>query len=82
MVIASTRSTDRLVIVEDGSVDFGIGGEILARLAELGTLPKRVLRIGADPVPIPSVSSLELQVLPTMERIIRLVDRANLRVLP
>jgi 2-oxoisovalerate dehydrogenase E1 component len=76
---SSIASTGRLVLVEDGSVNFGIGAEILAQLAEHGTSPEKVLRIGAEAVPIPSVSSLELQVLPTMGRILHQVHCSNMQ---
>lgn len=75
----SVRKTRRLIVVEDGSISFGIGAEVLAQLAERGVPLHKALRIGAEPVPIPSVSSLELQVLPTIARILQQVHNASFR---
>lgn len=82
LVERSVSKTRRLIVVEDGSVSFGIGGEVVAQLAERGVPLQKVLRIGAEPVPIPSVSSLELQVLPTMSRILQQVAAASFQVQP
>lgn len=53
----------RVVTLEEGPVEFGVGTEIAAGLAESG-FDGEVLRIGAPPVPIPSARSLEEQILP------------------
>ena len=78
LIERSVAKTGRLVIVEDGSTAFGIGGEIVTRLVECDVPLRKVLRIGAEPVPIPSVSSLELQVLPTLQRVLTKIAQANL----
>jgi 2-oxoisovalerate dehydrogenase E1 component len=70
LIERSVRRTGQLIIVEDGSTDYGIGGEIVARLIEQGVALKKIVRIGAEAVPIPSAAALELQVLPTMQRIL------------
>ncbi|MEL7340145.1 MAG: hypothetical protein AAGM67_06635, partial [Bacteroidota bacterium] len=49
----------------------GVGGEIIASLVEHSPVPLRAKRIAALPVPIPSVKSLEGEVLPSAERIIK-----------
>ena len=67
----SVEQTRRLLIVEEGSSYGGYGGELIASLIELLTTTIKVRRIGALPVPIPSVKSLESQVLPNKERIIK-----------
>ena len=77
LIARSVRRTRRLIAVEDGSCGYGVGAEINARLAEEGIKLSKFLRIGAEPVPIPSVSSLEMQVLPTVERIILEINRAR-----
>lgn len=77
LIERSVRRTRCLVVVEDGSAPFGIGAEVLARLAERGVPVRRTLRIGAEPVPIPSVSALELQVLPTVKRVIAKLRKFN-----
>jgi len=58
-----------LVIVEDHSSNFGIGAEIVCRMAE-SSIYKPVKRIGAKPYPIPSVKALEDKILPTKDYII------------
>jgi len=74
----SVTRTERLIVVEDGSSAFGIGSEIVARLLEKGATLRQVLRVGAEPVPIPSVSSLELQVLPTVQRVLQMISQSSL----
>lgn len=60
----SAARTGRLLVVEDGSVHFGIGSEVIATLIE--RLPAvRCWRLGAESVPIPSVLELEKAVLPS-----------------
>lgn len=73
-ILDSVSVTGRLVTVEEGSAFSGIGAEIVARAAEAGTVPIRVRRIAAKPVPIPSVRSLEDQVLPTRTSIINSIS--------
>ena len=58
-----------LVVVEDHSSDFGIGAEIVCKMAE-ASIYKPIKRIGAKPYPIPSVKTLEDKILPTKDYII------------
>lgn len=74
LIERSVKKTGRLLTVEDGSIDFGLGAEILSKLAENGQLLQFALRVGAEPVPVPSITKLELEVLPTIDRIIALVN--------
>jgi 2-oxoisovalerate dehydrogenase E1 component len=74
LIERSVKKTGRLLTVEDGSIDFGLGAEILSKLVEKGKSFKFVLRVGAEPVPVPSTTKLELEVLPTIDRIIALVN--------
>ena len=82
LVERSVRKTRRLIVVEDGSISFGIGSEVVAQLAERGVSLQKTLRIGAEPVPIPSVSSLEMQVLPTVARVLQQIAKANFFLQP
>ncbi len=66
----SAMATGKLLVVEEGSTPFGFGSELLARLHELGGEKIKMSRIGAIPVPIPSVSSLEHEVLPSIKSVI------------
>ena len=70
MVKRSVDKTKRILVVEDGSVNFGIGSEVLARLIEEGMQLEFAKRIGSEPYPIPSVNELELQILPTIDSIV------------
>ena len=71
-IVESVRRTGRLVVLESGSTDAGIGSEVIASVMEQdGRSLDRSLRIGALPYPIPSVRSLEDQVLPTRSRIVQ-----------
>jgi len=74
LIERSVKKTGRLLTVEDGSVDFGLGAEILSKLVEKGQTLQFALRVGAEPVPVPSITKLELEVLPTIDRIIALVN--------
>ena len=74
LIERSVKKTGRLLTVEDGSVDFGLGAEILSKLVEKGQSLQFALRVGAEAVPVPSITKLELEVLPTIDRIITLVN--------
>ncbi len=79
LIERSVRQTSRLLCVEDGSTDFGLGAELVATLIEKGVYLDQVMRVGAEAVPVPSIIQLELEVLPTIERIIKLVNQKNTR---
>ena len=67
-ILRSARKTRRVVVVEDGSVAFGFGSEVLARLCEVEP-GLRCNRIGAEPVPVPSVLALEKDLLPSARKL-------------
>ncbi|MGH3065238.1 MAG: transketolase C-terminal domain-containing protein, partial [Gaiellaceae bacterium] len=69
-VVASVRRTNRLVVVEEGPVTGGWGGEVLAAVTEsaLGDLDD-AWRIGTPNTPIPYSPPLEDAFLPGPERI-------------
>ena len=66
----SLDKTKRILVIEDGSVNFGIGSEVLAKLIEGGIHFDFAKRIGSEPYPIPSENELELQILPTIASIV------------
>ena len=70
LVKRSVDKTKRILVIEDGSVNFGIGSEVLAKLIEEGIHLDFAKRIGSEPYPIPSVNELELQILPTIDSIV------------
>jgi 2-oxoisovalerate dehydrogenase E1 component len=75
-VLQSARQTRSVVVVENGSVAFGIGSEILAELSEVEP-GLRCKRIGADAVPIPSVLSLEKELLPSVNKLIAAISEIS-----
>lgn len=75
-VIDSVKTTGRLFVVEDGSSSFGIGSEIIANVSQALSSKFLSMRIGAYPVPIPSAKSVEYEILPNKQRIIRTIIEA------
>ena len=64
-VLDSLNITKRLIVIEEGGKDFGIGAEIVAQVVDnMGSEIIFAKRIGALPFPIPSSESLENYVLP------------------
>ena len=73
-LLASVRRTGRLLSVEEGSLSFGWGAEVIARAAEaLGLKLRAAGRLAAREMPIPASGPLEAAVLPGVDDI---VDRA------
>ena len=73
VVEESVGQTRQMVVVEEGSRVAGVGSEIISSVLERLPHPIRTLKIGADPLPIPSARHLEDSVLPSLESIIRLI---------
>ena len=71
LVANSVKKTSRIIVVEDGAINFGFGAEVISTLVMMNMDLIFTLRIGAGPVPIPSISVLENQILPTIDRIIK-----------
>jgi len=64
-VMESVNITRRIVVVEEGSKEFGIGAEIIAQVIEQIDIEVITTgRVGALSIPIPSSQSLENHVLP------------------
>lgn len=70
-VLASVRKTNRIVVVEEGPLTGGWGGEVLARLTEeaLGYLDD-AWRLATPDTPIPYSPPLEDAFLPGADRIV------------
>ncbi|MGH8261467.1 MAG: dehydrogenase E1 component subunit alpha/beta [Steroidobacteraceae bacterium] len=68
-IAASAGKTGRLVVIDDGSIHFGFGAEVVSALVERHP-HVRCWRLGAEPVPIPSVVGLEKILLPGMAKLI------------
>jgi 2-oxoisovalerate dehydrogenase E1 component len=70
MLTESVQRTGRALVIEEGTLSFGWGAEILARIAEQSSVnPIRVGRIGAAEHPIPASPLLERATLPNVEDI-------------
>ncbi|CAM3974168.1 alpha-ketoacid dehydrogenase subunit beta [Smaragdicoccus niigatensis] len=74
---SSVRKTGRLIVVHEAPVFAGLGAEIAARIAErcFYQLEAPVLRVGGFDTPYPA-SRLEMNFLPSPDRILAAVDRA------
>ena len=67
--IDDVADTKRLLVVEEGSTDFGWGAEVCQKVIE--SVPSCIARrVGAKSVPIPSPRSLEDQVLVNLDDVI------------
>jgi 2-oxoisovalerate dehydrogenase E1 component len=71
LVVNSVSRSGRLLVIEEGSGFAGIGSELIAAVMERCHHPFRAGRINAHPVPIPSVKSLENNILPDKDRILQ-----------
>ena len=74
-IVDSVRKTGRLVIVEEDTVSYGWGAEIVAVVAEqaIGYLDAPVLRVATPDIPMPAAPSLEALVVPDGPRIRRAI---------
>lgn len=75
-ILKSVLQTGRIITVEDGSVAFGIGAEVLAQVFERAP-GIRCARVGAEPVPVPSVLALEKQLLPSANKLMQALGQLN-----
>ncbi|KAG9153648.1 hypothetical protein Leryth_008572 [Lithospermum erythrorhizon] len=81
---ASVRKTNRLVTVEEGFPQHGVGAEICASVVEesFEYLDAPVERICGADVPMPYAANLERLAVPQIEDIIRAAKRACYRSVP
>jgi 2-oxoisovalerate dehydrogenase E1 component len=68
-VAASVARTRRLVVVEEGEADYGVGAAVVAAVARQVGGGFACRAVGARPVPLPCVRHLEEQVLPSAETV-------------
>ncbi|KAF9689007.1 hypothetical protein SADUNF_Sadunf01G0047000 [Salix dunnii] len=78
---ASVRKTNRLVTVEEGFPQHGVGAEICASVVEesFGYLDAPVERIAGADVPMPYAANLERLAVPQVDDIVRAAKRACYR---
>ncbi len=76
-VFISVKNTRKLIVIEEGGLEFGIGSEIISSVVEnLGTNNIDLAqRIGALSVPIPSSKTLEENVLPNKSIIKKIKEK-------
>lgn len=76
-VLASLSKTHRLVVVHEAVEAFGVGAEIVARMADVGfdELDAPIVRVAAPFMPVPFSKGLEAAYIPSSERIIAAVRR-------
>ena len=75
-ILASVRKTSRAIVIDEGHLNFGVTGEIAARITEKAFyhLDAPVQRMGAMDVPVPFSPALEDRTVPTPEA---LAERAR-----
>ena len=71
-VIASVRKTGRVVVVEEGWQQCGVGSEVSARLMEqaFDYLDAPVTRVSGKDVPMPYAANLEKLALPSVAEVV------------
>jgi pyruvate/2-oxoglutarate/acetoin dehydrogenase E1 component len=76
-ILASVRKTGRLVTVEEGYQNNGIGAEVISRVvaAAFDSLDAEPLRVAFPNCPVPFAKSLETAVLPNAKKIAEAVLR-------
>ncbi|THF96434.1 hypothetical protein TEA_010097 [Camellia sinensis var. sinensis] len=81
---ASVRKTNRLVTVDEGFPQHGVGAEICASVVEdsFEYLDAPVERIAGADVPMPYAANLERMAVPQIEDIVRAAKRACYRKVP
>lgn len=70
-LLSSVGRTRRAVVLHEAVVTGGFGAELAAVLSEelFGVLERPVLRVGAEPVPVPYAKGLEARMLPGRDRL-------------
>jgi len=75
-VVESARKTGRLLVVQEAYKPFGVGAEVLAAVASAGVALKGPPeRLAVPFMPIPALKVLEVAYLPTVEKIVTVVNR-------
>ena len=76
-ILASVRKTNRLLVVHEAWVKGGFGAEVAAMVIDkaFDYLDAPIARLGAPHTPMPYNDSLELEVIPSQERIVAAVRK-------
>ena len=77
-VLASLAKTHRMIVVHEAVEAFGVGAEIVARMADVGfdELDAPILRVGAPFMPSPFSKALEDRYVPSPARVVDAARRA------
>jgi len=80
-IVKSVKKTGRLVTVEEGWKQSGVGSEIAARISEkaFDYLDAPVTRVCGKDVPMPYAANLEKLALPSIAEIVEAVKAASYR---
>jgi acetoin:2,6-dichlorophenolindophenol oxidoreductase subunit beta len=78
-VLASVERTSRLLVVEENPYQGGWGGTVASIVADEGyeMLDAPVRRLAAECVPLPFADALEVEVIPTVDKVITAVRRLS-----
>ena len=69
-IVESVARTKRLLVVEEGTMPWGFGAEVVANVCQvLSERPPRCARVAAHQLPIPNARPAEDQVLPDVARV-------------
>ena len=81
LIINSVRKTNRLVIVEEGWPFSGIGAQISHEVTQraFDYLDAPIERVTQEDVPLPYAHNLEVASLPSVEKVIRAVNKVLYR---
>jgi pyruvate/2-oxoglutarate/acetoin dehydrogenase E1 component len=75
-VVESTRTTGRLLVIEEGNQTMGWGAEVIARVVEGGEIRlKNIRRLGAKDLPVAASEPLEVAILPGIDAIVQAVRK-------
>ena len=69
MILSSVKKTKKLLIVDNGFKDFGIGSEISSKITEKLNIPINIL--GVLNIPIPSSPAISKYCYPSSNEIIK-----------
>jgi 2-oxoisovalerate dehydrogenase E1 component len=70
LLIASAEKTGALIVVHEDNLTCGVGGDILATIAEQAKVPVKLRRVTRDDTYVPCNFANQLEVLPSYERIL------------
>lgn len=76
IITASVKKTHRVVVLHEACITGGIGGEIVAKIAEsvFDYIDAPIKRVGIPDVPIPYAKSLEDTIVPNEEKLIACIQ--------